>query len=67
MTAQGRIPTPQLRRLRAADRLAEKATAELRAAVYEAAAAGGSVRVIAETIGRSPTTVQKWLREEVEQ
>jgi hypothetical protein len=64
MSAQGRIPTPQLRRLLAADRRAQRATAELRTAVAEAASAGGSVRVIAEAIDRSPTTVQKWIKEQ---
>ena len=61
MTAEGTIPAPELRRLRVAHRRAAAGQAELRAAVAAAATAGGSVRVIAAEIERSPTTIQTWL------
>lgn len=53
--------TDRDRLLRARDAVGE-AEAELRAAAAEANGNGGSVRMIAELVGVSPTTVQKWIR-----
>jgi predicted butyrate kinase (DUF1464 family) len=53
----------ELERLRRAAEAKAAADAELKAAVVAAAAAGGSVRVIAETSGLSTRTIQNWLKD----
>lgn len=63
---KGTIPGPQRRKLIAADRRARAAVAALHTAVAEAHAAGGSIRVIADLLGRSTHTIQAWLRAERE-
>lgn len=56
--------TPEMaERLRAAQRRAEAADAEFRREV-RAALEHGSVRQVAAALGISPTTVQKWSKEE---
>ncbi len=52
-----------MRRLEEAGARREEADAELRAAVYAAKDAGGSVRVIAEAARLSTRTIQNWLRD----
>lgn len=59
---RGETPEPQRSRLLAAATQADMATEDLRAAVREAKAAGGSVREIAALINRSTNTVQRWLK-----
>ncbi|MDN4616386.1 hypothetical protein P5G50_18215 [Leifsonia sp. F6_8S_P_1B] len=56
-------PEPALQRLREAGEKRAEADAELRAAVYAAKDAGGSVRVIAEEARISTNTVQVWLKQ----
>lgn len=61
MTARGVIPPHERERLRAAASNVNNAVAELKAAVQAAWRAGGSVRVIAEELGKSTRTIQTWL------
>lgn len=56
-------PEPQRSHLLAVAASESAAGLELRAAVREAREAGGSVREIADLIGRSTNTIQRWLRE----
>lgn len=55
------IPDRERARLTAAARALDGATAEMRAAVEAAWRAGGSIRVIAAELGKSPRTIQTWL------
>jgi len=59
---RGVVPPEERRKLLAADRKAATAAEELRAAVVAAHAAGGSVREIATLLGKSPTTIQSWVK-----
>lgn len=61
MTAQGVIPPGERERLHAAAAGVDEAAAEMKAAVRAAWDAGGSVRVIAAELGKSPRTIQTWL------
>lgn len=63
MTERGEIPPPERDRLRAAVAAEADVRRELRAAVVAANDAGGSVRAIATETGKSPTTIQKWIKE----
>jgi transposase len=56
------IPPAERARLRAAAARADAASVELKAAVSAAWRAGGSVRVIAEELGKSTRTIQNWLK-----
>lgn len=63
MTERGEIPPTERDRLRAAITAEGDARRELHAAVIAAQKAGGSVRAIATETEKSPTTIQKWLKE----
>lgn len=56
------IPVDQRERLRMADDGVAAAAAELQAAVLAARRAGGSVREIADELGKSTRTIQNWIR-----
>ena len=62
MTPRGVTPEPERSKLLTAATAADTASVELRNAVQAAHQAGGSVREIAELIGRSTNTIQRWLR-----
>lgn len=62
MTARGVIPHDQRARLQAAADGVAAAGAELHAAVLAAWQAGGSVREIADELGKSTRTIQDWIR-----
>lgn len=62
VTARGVIPPSELARLRAAADNIGVAGAELKAAVCAAWEAGGSVREIADELGKSTRTIQDWIR-----
>ncbi|WP_202375140.1 helix-turn-helix domain-containing protein [Mycobacteroides abscessus] len=57
------IPPAQRRRLHTAARHMVDADDEMRAAVRDAKDAGGSIRAIADEIGRSTRTIQNWLKD----
>lgn len=61
MTAQGVIPGPALRKLRAKRAKRETATVEFWTAVKEALESGGSWRVVADELEMSMTTVRAQL------
>lgn len=63
VTARGVIPPSERARLRAAADEVGVAAAELKAAVCAAWEAGGSVREIADELGKSTRTIQDWIRE----
>lgn len=60
---RGAVPAEQARRLERAGKARTKADTELRAAVADALAAGGSVREVAALAGISTNTVARWKRE----
>lgn len=62
VTARGVIPVDQRERLRMAEDGVAAAVAELQAAVLAAWRAGGSVREIADELGKSTRTIQNWIR-----
>lgn len=62
VTARGLIPPAERARLKAASDEVGVAAAELRAAVFAAWEAGGSVREIADELGKSTRTIQDWIR-----
>ncbi|MUL78785.1 helix-turn-helix domain-containing protein [Mycolicibacterium sp. CBMA 226] len=62
MTARGVIPPAERARLKAALDDVGAASAELKAAVCAAWKAGGSVREIADELGKSTRTIQDWIR-----
>jgi transposase len=59
---RGVTPEPERSQLLAAAESDQFAEAQLRLAVQRAHLAGGSVREIAELIGRSTNTIQRWLK-----
>lgn len=59
---RGITPEPERSQLLAAASAADAADGQLRAAVRDAHAAGGSVREIAELIGKSTNTIQRWIK-----
>ncbi|MCV7137710.1 helix-turn-helix domain-containing protein [Mycolicibacterium fortuitum] len=63
VTQRGVIPPAQRARLRAAAQGVDKGHQALLSAVREAKNAGGSIRAIAEELGKSPQTIQRWLTE----
>lgn len=67
MRPRGVTPEPQRSQLLAAAEFADvtttRADKQLRHAVHAAHRAGGSVRHIAELLGRSTNTIQRWLKE----
>ncbi|MCV6988707.1 helix-turn-helix domain-containing protein [Mycobacterium timonense] len=62
----GSIPEPERSRLLSALRAADKANTALRHAVRDARAAHGSVREIADLLGKSTNTIQRWTRDDYE-
>lgn len=61
VTPRGVIPQQERARLRGASEDLAAAADELQAAVYAAWQAGGSVREIAEELGKSTRTIQDWI------
>ncbi|MFL0295002.1 helix-turn-helix domain-containing protein [Mycobacterium sp. SMC-18] len=62
MTARGVIPPAERARLKTAADDVGAASAELKEAVRAAWKAGGSVREIADELGKSTRTIQDWIR-----
>lgn len=62
---RGTIPEPERTRLISAIQALDEAATELQNAVKAARDADGSVREIANLIGKSPTTIQSWSQERI--